>query len=196
MNENEWTEEISKKLKKEFCKGNIRSKVRQKIPYSQEIGYYTSGWEPVPMEPNRFETDLVLYEEKDSKIKPRVIIEAKLGRVSSHDAITYSYKAEKHKATTPYLRYGIMIGDRKHSPLPGRLFRHGTNFDFMFSFTGISPNPDEWRAFTAMLKKEIKYSTQMEEILHESRKKDRKHYFMLQKQLVLQELVDAEESDD
>ena len=47
-----------------------------------------------------------------------------------------------------------------------------------------------------MLKKEIKYSTQMEEILHESRKKDRKHYFMLQKQLVLQELVDAEESDD
>ena len=148
------------------------------------------------MEPTKFETDLVIYEEKASQIKPRVIIEAKLGKVSTHDAITYSYKAEKHKYITPYLRYGIMIGDRKHYSLPGRLFRHGTNFDFMFSFTGVYPSPDEWKIFTAMLKKEIKYSIQMEEMLHESRKKDRKHYFMLQKQLVLQELADAEGSDD
>ena len=196
MNENEWTKEISLKLNKEFCKGNIHAKILQKIPYSQEIEHYTAEWEPVPMEPTKFETDLVIYEEKASQIKPRVIIEAKLGKVSTHDAITYSYKAEKHKYITPYLRYGIMIGDRKHYSLPGRLFRHGTNFDFMFSFTGVYPSPDEWKIFTAMLKKEIKYSIQMEEMLHESRKKDRKHYFMLQKQLVLQELADAEGSDD
>lgn len=70
MNENEWTETISVKLNKEFCKGNIHVKVLQKIPYFQEIEYYTAEWKPVPMEPTRFETDLVLYEEKGSQITP------------------------------------------------------------------------------------------------------------------------------
>ena len=49
-----------------------------------------------------FETDLVIYEEKDGKIKPGAIIEAKLGKITTHDAITYSYKAEKHKTITSY----------------------------------------------------------------------------------------------
>lgn len=196
MTENEWTKSIKEKLNKEFCKEDVCVDVLQKIPYSQEIEFYDEGWKPIYMDPARFETDLIIYEKKGSQIKPRVIIEAKLGKVSTHDAITYSYKAEKHKSITPYLRYGIMIGDRKHYPLPGRLFRHGTNFDFMFSFVGAFPDSDEWKTFTAMLNKEIIYSKQMEEILHESRKKDRKHYFMLQKQLVLKEMSDAEESND
>ena len=34
-------------------------------------------------------------------------------------------------------RYGIMIGGHGHYPLPGRLFRYGTNFDFMISFQNV-----------------------------------------------------------
>lgn len=196
MTENEWTESICVKLKKEICKGGIDADVLKKLPYSQEIEFYDAEWIPSYMEPTRFETDMIVYEKKESKIKPRVIIEAKLGRISTHDAITYSYKAEKHKAITPYLRYGIMIGDRKHYPLPGRLFRHGTNFDFMFSFVGVSPDSYEWESFIDMINKEIIYSKQMEEILHESRKKGRKHYYMLQKQLAFKEMPDAEEEPD
>ncbi len=194
MTENEWTELINDKLSAFLKKNKLCAKTFQKIPYSFEIDEYTEDehckeWVPdidsesiIP-----FETDLVIYEENDGKIKPRVVIEAKLGKVTTHDAITYSYKAEKHKAITPYLRYGIMIGDRKHYPLPGRLFRHGTNFDFMFSFTGTEPDRKEWKAFTEMLEKEVEYSRLMEEMLRESRSKKRKRYYMLQKQLVLKE---------
>lgn len=93
-----------------------------------------------------------------------------------------------HKNVTPYLRYGIMIGNRKDSPLPGRLFKHGQNFDFMFSFKGTEPTDEEWNVFFKMIKDEITYSIDLEEMLHESRSKDRKRYYMLQKKLVLEEI--------
>ncbi len=81
-----------------------------------------------------------------------------------------------------------MIGDLRHHPLPGRLFRHGTNFDFMISFAKTEPDTYEWRSFTEMIIKEVEFSRVMEEMLHENRHKDRKHYYMLQKQLVTKEM--------
>ena len=188
MTENEWTEKVCKKLQSFLKSNDLYADTLQRIPYSQEIIGYSIDWEPEYLEPTRFETDLVIYEKNDETIIPRVIIEAKLTKISTHDAITYSYKAEKHKFITPYLRYGIMIGNRKHFALPGRLFRHGTNFDFMFAFSGTRLKEDEWKTFTDMLLREIDYSRNIEEMLHDSRKNDRKHYFMLQKQLVLKEL--------
>ena len=188
MRENEWTRAICDKLQ-DFLKGHsLWTDTLQKIPYSQEIAYYTEEWAPQYLNPTEFETDMVIYEKDNSGIKPRVIVEAKLEKITTHDAIAYSYKAEKHKNITPYLRYGIMLGDRKHYPLPGRLYRHGTNFDFMFSFIGTEPSEVEWDTFTDMIIKEVEYSRKMEEMLHESRHRDRKHYFMLQKQLVLKEM--------
>lgn len=188
MNEYEWTERISKKLKTFLKPHGLFVDTLRKIPYSQEIIGYSEEWEPEYMEPTRFETDMVIYEKVDESIIPRVIVEAKISKVSTHDAITYSYKAEKHKTINPYLRYGIMLGDRNQYPLPGRLFRHGTNFDFMFSFVGTKPTATEWESFTEMLLKEVEYSRTMEEMLHDSRSKDRKHYYMLQKQLILKEI--------
>ena len=187
MTENEWTQKICDKLQTVLKHNGLFAKPLQSIPYSQEIISYSYDWEPEYLLPMKFETDLVIYEIENERIKPRVIIEAKLGHISTHDAITYSYKADKHKNITPYLRYGIMIGNRGDYPLPGRLFRHGTNFDFMFSFSGESPKKNEWETFKEMLHQEVEYSRMMEEMLHESRKKDRKHYHMLQKQLILKE---------
>ncbi len=187
MTENEWTQYICDKLQGFLKKNSLFAKTLQDIPYSQEIVDYSEDWVPEYFSPTSFETDLVIYEKEDGRIKPRVIVEAKLGSISTHDAITYSYKAEKHKNITPYLRYGIMIGGREHYPLPGRLFRHGTNFDFMFSFVGTDPNSAEWKSFKEMILSEVDYSRLMEEMLHENRKKDRKHYYMLQKQLILKE---------
>ena len=131
---------------------------------------------------------MVLYEESGDLVIPRVIVEAKLGTINTHDAITYSCKAEMHKSVTPFLRYGVMLGNRTTYPLPGRLYRHGTNFDFMFSFVGTEPRDDEWTTFTEMILREIKYSRQLAEMLHESRKPDRKRYYMLEKQLTLEEM--------
>jgi len=103
--------------------------------------------------------------------------------MTTHDAITYSRKAEMHKNVIPFLRYGIMLGNRKTYPLPGRLYRHGDQFDFMFSFVGTEPEEHEWSAFVETVQREVRYSETLEEMLHESRKVGRNRYFMLEKGL-------------
>ncbi len=190
MTENEWTKSICVRLNEELQSKSLFAETLRDLPYSQEILHYKKNcegdtWTAMYMDPISFETDLVIYEEAEAVVKPRVVIEAKIQSVTTHDAITYSYKAEKHKNITPYLRYGIMLGDRGKYPLPGRLFRHGTNFDFMFSFSGTEPTQDEWKSFMELIFNEVDYSRIMEKMLHENRKKDRKHYYMLEKQLVL-----------
>jgi hypothetical protein len=47
----------------------------------------------------------------------------------------------------PYLQYRILIGERKHNTLPGWLFRHGTQFDFMLSWIGSTATEEEMSDF-------------------------------------------------
>ena len=78
-----------------------------------------------------------------------------------------------------------MIGERGKFPLPGRLFRHGTQFDFMLSWVGTDATEDEMSDFIEVLIKEVKASRVMQEIIFESRKKNRQHYTVLHKELKL-----------
>jgi len=55
-------------------------------------------------------TDLLICERGGSNWVPRVMMEFKLGDVTSQNAATYSSNAETHKSVHPYLRYGIVIG--------------------------------------------------------------------------------------
>jgi len=187
MRENEWTNSILELLQVANLGANIYFSTLNKVPYAQEILSYDLDFKKDREHTSAFETDLLIYEKEES-IKPRIIIESKINNVSTHDAITYSYKAQSHKNVTPYVRYGIMLGNRKHYPLPGRLFRHGTNFDFMISFKDFILSDDERTAFIELIKKEISYSQKMEEMIYESRYKNRKHYFILQKELKLEEM--------
>ena len=192
MKENDWTKSICELLQKQNLGDNIYIDVLKKIPYAFEISSFNNAWE-IKAENFRetsFETDMVVYEKYKDRIIPRVIIESKVGTVSTHDAITYSHKAMYHKNVIPFVRYGIMLGARKTYPLPGRLFRHGTNFDFLFSFVDYLPSDKEINAFVEMIKKEITYSRQFEEILSNSRSRNRKRYYMLQKEFHLEEMDD------
>ena len=90
------------------------------------------------------------------------------------------------KAVHPYLRYGIMLGNRQHHPLPGRLYRHGAQFDFMISFCGTEPTNDELTLFVKLLKAEVSASKTLEKILYESRRRARDHYTLLHRQLRVQ----------
>jgi hypothetical protein len=191
MKENEWTASIGELLRQCNIGENIYFDTLKKVPYAQEILSYDSELKESSEHVMAFETDLFIYEKVEDIIKPRIIIEAKVDNVSTHDAITYSYKAQSHKNVTPYIRYGIMLGNRKHYPLPGRLFRHGTNFDFMISFKGYELAEYEVTSFIDLIKKEISYSKNIEEMLYESRSKDRKRYFVLQKELKLEEMPDT-----
>lgn len=187
MRENEWTNSIKKLLQKANLGDNIYFDTLNKVPYAQEILSYDLDFENDKEHTMSFETDLLVFEKEES-IKPRIIIESKINSITTHDVITYSYKAQAHKNVTPYIRYGIMLGNRKHYPLPGRLFRHGTNFDFMISFRGFVLSEDEKLAFIELVKKEISYSQKIEEMIYESRAKNRKHYYILQKELRLKEM--------
>lgn len=189
MKENDWTKRICDLLNDQDFSEEIHIDTLKKIPYAFEISHFNEEWEldADSFDKTAFETDLVIYEKTNGKIIPRVIVEAKVGTVTTHDAITYSHKAMYHKNVIPFVRYGIMLGARETYPLPGRLFRHGTNFDFLFSFVGYEPTEIEKKQFVAMLKREIEYSRQIEEILSNSRSRNRKRYYMLQKEFHLEE---------
>ena len=188
MTENQWTQSVCDLLLELDIGQGIHAKTLMRVPYAREITAYKLDFTPKDEKNTPFETDLLIYEENDQEIKPRVIVEAKLGNISTHDAITYSYKAQSHKNVTPFLRYGIMIGGREHYPLPGRLFRHGAHFDFMISFKGEGLEDKERDAFAALLVKEIDYSRKLEEMLYNSRNKYRERYFLMQKELRLEKL--------
>jgi hypothetical protein len=152
-----------------------------KVAYGCEIRWY--GPQPEPQSIS-FETDLAVTEAAaDGRWKPRVVVEAKLGSITTHDAITYSQKAVSHRAVHPYLRYGIMLGNRRHYPLPGRLYRHGAQFDFMISFCATEPTKSEIALFATVLQTELAASKTLEKILYESRRKDRDHYTLLHREL-------------
>jgi len=154
MRENEWTNSIKEMLQDANLGDNICFDTLYKVPYAQEILSYDLDFKKDKEHTMAFETDLLIFEKEES-IKPRIIIESKINSITTHDAITYSYKAQTHKNVTPYIRYGIMLGNRKHYPLPGRLFRHGTNFDFMISFRDFILSSDEKLAFIELIKRKF-----------------------------------------
>lgn len=170
MRENEWTNTIKNLLNDAGLEDNIYFDTLNKVPYAREIQSYDSEFKIGEEHTMPFQTDLLVFEKEDSVIKPRIIIESKVNRISTHDAITYSYKAQNHKNVTPYIRYGIMLGNMNDNSLPGRLFRHGTNFDFMISFKEFVLSNHERQAFIELIKKEISYSQKIEEMIYKIRK--------------------------
>ena len=185
MTEAEWVELMKDRISAVAISHSeqLHLKVGLKVPYGYEIRAYEP--EPSPDEIS-FQTDLAIIEGVASEHwKPRVVIEAKIRSITTHDAIVYSHKAAAHKAVHPYLRYGIIIGERTHYPLPGRLYRHGAHFDFMMSFQSYEPTEQEMVDLVQLLHSEIKASRQLERIIYESRKPGRDRYTILHRRLEL-----------
>jgi hypothetical protein len=183
MTEAQWVERIATELRglQWLNQEGFSLRTGLKVAYGCEIASYGSQPDPQTI---AFETDLAIIESVgEDRWKPRVVVEAKLGSITTHDAITYSQKASAHRAVHPYLRYGIMLGDRKDHPLPGRLYRHGAQFDFMMSFRGTEPDESEMATFVEVLQAEAAASRTLEKILYESRRKDRDRYTLLHRQL-------------
>jgi hypothetical protein len=77
-----------------------------------------------------FEIDILITKKATSV--PVVAIEVKLGKFSTHDVLTYSTKAIKHKDVFPYLRYGFVIADCNR--INNKFFTHNVGFDFALAF--------------------------------------------------------------
>ena len=108
-----------------------------------------------------FQTDLCVFEDKTPEVSiPRVVIEFKTG-ITTHDVLTYSAKAVKHKQIYPYLRYGVLASSEK--VVPGRVFTHNEGLDFFAAVAGLQEN--ELMAFlSSLLLVEIAASKRLEAI--------------------------------
>jgi hypothetical protein len=67
---------------------------------------------------------------------PLVVIELKSGSFSTHDVITYSFKAQRHKQVYPYLRYGFAVVGVE--ALGRRFITHNEGFDFAAAVPDLS----------------------------------------------------------
>lgn len=88
-----------------------------------------------PIEPKRgslaFQTDLLV---KKGRL-PLVVVETKHGRFSTHDVLTYSAKAVKHKEVYPCLRYGVVVGEV--NIISNKFFTHNVGFDFALAIKDV-----------------------------------------------------------
>lgn len=108
-----------------------------------------------------FQTDLCIflqkYNGKEIKNIPKVVIEFK-NALSTHDVITYSNKARRHKQVYPYLRYGLI--SYNISKIPKRFFMHNEDLDFYLALKDHSHNLET--ILMGLIKKELEISDILE----------------------------------
>lgn len=165
MGEMEFVEFLYKKLKKKF-KDYTLSKYESliyKVTVDKDGSNALSYFPVIPENPKRgsyaFQTDLLV--KKDNL--PLVVIEAKWNNITSHDVLTYSTKALKHKEVYPYLRYGLIIGGGIKF-LPRRFFIHNQGFDFAFAMNDTN-NYTQIESFFKVIEEQIECSLYNLEIL-------------------------------
>ena len=190
--EREWVEDLGTKLETGLqhvsIKGTrVRVACHRKLAYAHEIFGYEGGGNGA-VNVNDYQTDILVFDEAaEGRWVPRVVVESKLGRVTTHDALTYSTKAAAHKQVHPYLRYGILIGDLGEDAVPGRLLRHGAHFDFMVTWATAEPDDDRWCDLTDLLGQEIKASRKLQRLLADTRSRERLRYSMIHRPLRLKQ---------
>lgn len=112
-----------------------------------------------------FQTDLCIFEKKSEEVSiPRVVLEFKT-RITTHDVLTYSAKAAKHKQVYPYLRYGIVASSE--TSVPGRLFTHNEALDFCATVCGLE-GKELSDFFASLLAAEVESSRRLEAIAYGS----------------------------
>lgn len=183
-----WVRKLINPLQERLSKfyDNIYVSDQKKLSYAYEIKSYFDDDSTPSCNSARYTTDILLYERlKENEWRPRIVVEAKLGSVTTHDAITYSQKANNHKSVHPYLRYGILLGGFGGS-LPGRLYRHGAFFDFMMAIDGEILNKKEMDRLVDAIRDEVEASRRLEVILFQTRARGREKFTFLHRKLILE----------
>jgi len=162
MNETQFTDILEKFLKKEL--EGYEVKRNENLIYKVIVNENMQFNPKDPKKPKRgnlsFQTDLMI---KKNDL-PLVVIETKFGGFSTHDVLTYSTKALKHKEVYPYLRYGFVVGGVKI--IQNRFFTHNLGFDFAIAIEDIN----NLRSFLDLVKRQIKNSEMLLKIMKEKNK--------------------------
>ncbi|USD61310.1 hypothetical protein J4N45_04895 [Vibrio sp. SCSIO 43140] len=158
--------------------------VAQKLCYANEVRQYRN--DIADCIETKFETDILIYEWiDDATWTPRVVVETKVDSVTTHDAITYSKKAQNHRVVHPFLRYGMFIGGIGNGGVPARLLRHGEAFDFMIAWKDLVSTKEEKQTLLGILADEVETSKRVEKILYNNRSKERQKVTAYHRPLVL-----------
>ena len=107
-----------------------------------------------------FETDLLI--KKDHL--PLVVCELKHkkdGGFTTHDILTYSAKAKRHKDIYPYLRYGFIAGNTQK--LSNRFFTHNDAFDFALAIEDLNKKSEA--EFVSLVKDQVSYGEKLLDLL-------------------------------
>ena len=97
-------------------------------------------------------------------------IELKLGSFSTHDVLTYSVKAIRHKEIYPYLRYGLVIVG--NGQITNKFFLHKVGFDFAL----VIPNTVAGRRqLLSVVKRQLVISSRLISIATEKKNRIRRY---------------------
>lgn len=176
-----WTLKICDLLKKELDNNRYEIVCFEKIPYSVFINSYSESNTNIDIK--RYEVDLLIKEKRGNLSIPKLIIESKYKKITTHDTITYSNKAKAHKDLYSGLRYGLMIGNSDELGVSPRIVGHGDNFDFMFVFSEDTPNEKEWNLFVDVIKRNLEISNKLESIISEKNTKNKVRYSCIEKNI-------------
>jgi hypothetical protein len=128
-----------------------------------------------PQKPARgdyaFQTD-ILIKEKNSGL-PLVVIEVKSKELTTHDILTYSTKAMKHKDVYPHLRYGIVIVN--DTTVPRRFFVHNLGFDFAIVLKDLDDKND-FKKLVKIIKKQIDNSEELIKVFNGEKSPIKSYY--------------------
>jgi len=116
-----------------------------------------------------FQTDICIFEVLNGIEFPRVVIEFKAA-LNSHDILTYSTKAGKHKKIYPCLRYGLLVSEVES--IPNRFFIHNENLDFFIAAKHYKSEADIRPFVKKLIEKELEISRTLEQIHFDNRKFD------------------------
>jgi hypothetical protein len=116
-----------------------------------------------------FQTDICISEKMDEIDFPRVVIEFK-ERITTHDILTYSAKAGKHKQIYPCLRYGLLASEVAF--IPGRFFTHNESLDFFIAAQNYKEPERVLRLARELIDRELRISRTLEKIHFGGKKVD------------------------
>lgn len=120
---------------------------------------------PVRGQGRGFEQDILIFNDSTdshTSVIPRVVLEIKVGSVTTHDVIVYSEKADRIRRVYPYVRYGFILGGM--ISIPGRVLRLGQRFDFVATISE-QLSESEVAEFGELLREEATASIKMTELL-------------------------------
>jgi len=156
--------EIFKLAAEKVTGNNLKIKTKANLLYELFLDKYLKVSPNNPQQPARgnsaFQTDLCVFEELDGILYPRIVIEFKT-TITTHDILTYSAKAGKHKTIYPSLRYGLLASEI--DKIPNKFFIHNENIDF---FIAAKKYKDDqiYKFAKELIEKEIAISQKLDKI--------------------------------